>query len=299
MGTHILPSRSQAAQKLTIFAIGLPALLLFWPGLKAAVDLALRDDRYLQILIAPLMCSFLLFRQRAEILSQARPSPRTGIPLLLLAVLLGIVSVYRGPGTSDIDLLLAVLAFVLVWMAAFLTCYGKRSFRMALYPLCCLFLAVPLPPSWMDWLAAGLQRGSAEISFALLRLSGIPVLRHGMQFSLPGLDFEVAPECSGIRSSLTLTMVAIFFGYVYLRSGWARLALTLLTIPIVLFKNALRITVISTLGAYVNRIFVDGPFHHRYGGLVFSIAGVTLFVLVLVGLQKIERRRPSQAVCQL
>jgi len=55
---------------------------------------------------------------------------------------------------------------------------------------------------------------------------------------------------------------------------------------------------ISTLGAYVDRMFLDGPFHHRYGGLLFSVVGVALLVLVLAGLQKMERRRPARTVGQ-
>src|SRR5579863_4656683 len=205
------------------------------------------------------MCAFLIYRQRAEIFPQARYSPRAGIPLLSLAMALGIASVYLDPSSVSGGLSIAVFATVAAWMAAFVLCYGVQSFRAALYPLCCLFLMIPLPPSWMDRIAAGLQQGSAAVSYQILRLSGIPVFRRGMQFSLPGLDFEVAPECSGIRSSLALMMVAIVAGYVYLRSGWARLTLIILTVPIVLFKNSVRIVAISTLGAYVDRVFVDGP----------------------------------------
>jgi exosortase/archaeosortase family protein len=90
-------------------------------------------------------------------------------------------------------------------------------------------------------------------------------------------------------------IVAIVAGYIYLRSGWARLALILMTIPIALFKNAVRIVGISTLAAYVNRIFIDGAFHHVYGGLLFSVVGMAIFVVVLAGLQKIERRAVPDA----
>ena len=284
------------ARHLLIFTICLPTLVIFWPSLRTAISLALRDDRYLQIILAPLVCAFLIFRQRTEIFSRARYSPRAGIPLLSLAMLLGIVSIYRNPGSQSTGLSLAVFALILAWIAAFVLCYGVKSFWAGVYPLCCMFLMIPLPPSWMDRIAACLQHGSAAVSYQILRLSGIPVLRHGTQFSLPGLDFEVAPECSGIHSSLALMMVAILAGYIYLRSGWTRSALILLTIPIVLFKNAARIVVISTLGAYVDRGFLDGPFHHRYGGLLFSVVGVAVFVLVLTGLQNIERRRPVGTV---
>jgi exosortase len=291
MGNNTLPApSSQVARHFWIFAICIPALLVFWPSLKTAFSLALNDDRYLQIGLAPLVCSFLIFWQRTEIFSEACYSLRTGIPLLSLAILLGIVIVYRSPRSGSAGLVFALGAIVLIWLAAFFLCYGVQSLRAALYPLCCLFLMIPFPPVWMDRVAACLQYGSAAVSYAILRVSGIPVLRHELRFSLPGLDFEVAPECSGIHSSLALIMVAIIAGYIYLRSGWARSALILLTVPIALFKNAVRIVVIAVLGAYVNRIFVDGPFHHRYGGLVFSVMGAVLFVLVLAGLQGVERR---------
>jgi exosortase len=292
MRSKVLPAGfSQTARVIAIFAIGLSSLLLFWPSLKTALGLALRDDRYLQIVLAPLMSSFLVFWQRTEIFSQARYSPRVGIPLLSVAVLLGLASAFHEPGSESAGLLLEILAMVLIWMAGFVLCYGVQSFWAALYPLCCLFLMLPLPPSWMDRINTVFQYGSAEGSYRLLRLSGIPVLRHGVQFSLPGLNFEIAPECSGIRSSLALLMVAIVAGYVYLRSPWARLALIFLTVPIVILKNAVRIAVISALGAYVDRAFVDGPFHHQYGGLLFSLLGVALFVLALTILQKVERQR--------
>jgi exosortase len=286
--------QNYTSRRLLIFAILIPTLLLFLPSLQVAAKLALRDDRYLQIAAGPLMCLFLIFQRRAEIFLHARYSPRTGTPLLAVAILVGVLSVYGGIGNESTILPAAMLALVLAWMAAFVLCYGVESFRKAVYPLSCLFLMIPLPAAWMDRVATGLQHGSATLSYELLKLSGVPVYRSGTVFSLPRLDFEVAPECSGIRSSLAMLTVAIIAGYIYLRSGWARWMLILFTIPIALLKNAVRITVISILGAYVDRAFVDGPFHHRYGGLVFTVVGVVLFVAALAGLQRIENWRPAR-----
>jgi exosortase len=279
----------RAVNHFSVVTLCIPVLLVFSPALKTALTLALHDDRYLQVAVAPLVCLFLIFRQRTEIFSQAHFSPRIGIPLLLLA-LAGAVVVFHSPADKSIRLPLAMLVVILACLAAFIFCYGTRAFRIVLYPLSCLLLTIPFPAPWMDRVAAGLQHGSASVSYALLRASGIPVLRHELLFSLPGVNFEVGPECSGIRSSLALTLVAILAGFLCLRSGWARSALILVTIPIALFKNAVRIAAISILGAYVDRVFIDGPFHHRYGGLVFSTLGTVLFVLILIGLQNIERR---------
>ncbi len=267
---------------LFLSALVIITLLLFWPSVISALGLAVHNDRYLQVAVAPLLTAFLIFRNRKAIFSPAVYAPELGIPLVTLAALLSLVS-------RSHSLPLAILSIVLLALSTFLLCFGVRSFRAALYPLSCLFLAIPYPVTWMDRIATSLQYGSANVSYAILRVTGLPVFRHGLVFSLPGLDFEVAPECSGIHSSIALLMITLIGAYFYLRSGWSRLALILLTVPIVLVKNAVRIVVLAILGAYVDRVYIDGPLHHRYGGLVFSVLGALLFVLVLAGLQYLER----------
>ena len=290
MTSRALPIRSTpAARSLTILAAGLITLVVFSPVLKSAVSLGMHDDRYLQILVAPLACCLLLFWERTEIFSRAAYSPQAGIPLLAVSALLGIFSLYANLAGGGAGGPLAVSAMILMWMAAFALCCGMDSFRAALYPLCCLFLMIPVPSSWMDRATVFLQNGSAGFSYGILRMVGMPVWRHGTTFSLPGLDFEVARECSGIHSSLALMMIAILAGYICLRSGWTRVALITLTVPIALLKNAIRIVVTTVLAVRVDRAFIDGPFHHRYGGVVFSAVGVVPFVLLLAGLQRVER----------
>lgn len=291
MGTRVLPPpSSSSARHVSMAVVCVVALFALLPAARAAFQLALHDDRYLQVIVAPVACAFLLFWRRAQIFAEPRYSAKAGVPLLIVAALFGIFSQDRDTQTSAAGLPVVVAALLGIWLGAFYLCYGLKTIRAALYPLACLLLAIPFPPGWMERVAAGLQSGSASLSYAILRVSGVPVFRQGLVFTLPGLDFEVAPECSGIHSSLALMMIAIVAGYVYLRSAPARSALIVLTIPIALFKNAVRIVTISLLGAYVNRNFIDGPFHHRYGGLFFSVLGAFLFVLLLTALQKAEKR---------
>lgn len=279
MGSRVLPIRSiPASRNLILLAACLLTLAFFGPVLKTIVLLGIHDDRYLQIVVAPLACGVLLFVERTDIFSCAGGSRKAAIPLLAAAVLLALPAA----------LPLAVLSMILLWMAAFVGCWGAQSFRLGLYPLSCLLLMIPLPSAWMDRVTVFLQHGSAATAYRILRLVGMPVFRHDMVFSLPGLDFEVGAECSGIHSSLALLMIALVAGYLCLRSGWSRAALLILTVPIALLKNAIRIVTITVLAARVDRAFIDGPFHHRYGGVVFSTVAVALFVLVLAGLQRAE-----------
>ena len=63
-----------------------------------------------------------------------------------------------------------------------------------------------------------------------------------------------------------------------------------LTIPISIFKNAVRIATISWLGVYVSKGFFYGNLHRR-GGLPFSLFALALLAPVLLGLQRSEAAR--------
>ena len=210
--------------------------------------------------------------------------------MLLLAMFLGLMATRGAPSPHQgARLPLAMFAIVLVWMAAFILCYGTRSFRIALIPLCCLFLMTPAPPAWMDQVTVGLQHASAATSFAILRMAEVPVFKQGMIFVLPGVTVEVAQECSGIRSCLVFMLVAIVASRVCLGSVWTRWILIASMVPIAIFKNAVRIVVISTLSAYVDPGYLHGQLHHE-GGVVFSLVGIAIFVPLLFMLQGLENR---------
>jgi exosortase len=277
-------------RNLSVFGILLLTAILFGSPLKAVLSLSFQDDRYLQIAVAPFMSLFLMYWERTVIFPQARFSPRVGIPLLSVATLLCLTVIHWQPPIQEAAGMAPILfAIVLVWMAVFLLFFGSRSFKKALFALCCLFLMIPVPPELMDWMTVELQHGSAATSFQILRLMGIPVFREGMRFMLPGLSIEVAPECSGIHSWLAFVLVAILAARVCLRSSWKILALIASTVPIAIFKNAVRIVVLSSLSVYVDRTIIDSPLHHR-GGPVFAIVDLAIFVPLLIAFQRSEIR---------
>jgi exosortase len=273
-----------------MIAILVLSLLVFRTPITAGARLSLQDDRYFQIVLAPVLCLFMLYRERVSIFSNARFSPRLGTPLLSLALILCLAAEF-GPASGDayISRFPTMFGVVLVWMAAFILCYGLRSFKAALFPLCFLLLTIPIPPAIMDKVEFGLQRGSADVGYALFRLAGIPVFRQGMTFSLPGLDIEVAPQCSGIRACLVFMIVGIMVSRILLRSAWRKCVLIIAIVPITIVKNATRIVVISALSAYVDRGFLFGRLHH-YGGMVFIFIAVALFLPLLSVLRKSEIR---------
>jgi exosortase len=186
------------------------------------------------------------------------------------------------------------LGLICLWIAMFALCYGKNARNEASFPLLFLFFMVPLPDGALRGVIAFLQSGSAYSSEAILHVLGVPVLRSGMVLSVLGLDLEVGPQCSGIRSSVVLLIVIVVGSYLLLRSRWHRLVLITAVVPVVIIKNAVRIVSLALLSAYVDPGFLTGSLHRR-GGAVFFVIGLLMFIPISVLLLHAERRMSSTA----
>ena len=143
-----------------------------------------------------------------------------------------------------------------------------------------LLLMVPLPLDVLQYTVTALQRGSAATCYWLFRLVGVPVIRHGFKFSLPGVDIEVAEQCSGIHSALSLFIAGLLLQHILLEDSWKKVCFSLCIFPIAMFKNAVRIVTIAWLGIHVNPDFFHGQLH-RQGGLPFSALAIALLGLLL------------------
>lgn len=272
------------------------SVAVFWTPLRTAAALSWSDGRYSHLLLIPVISAFLLYIERARIFSQ--PTDRRGAAFsLLLAAAVVVLSALTPLGAGN-RLAVMILSAVLVWAAAFGLCYGTRVLGAAAFPLGFLAFMIPLPESVLNWIVHALQSASADTSAVLFRAIGMPSFRNGFRFQLPGVEIEIAKECSGIRSTFALLLVSVLAGYILLRSPYGRICLAVAAIPIGIFKNAVRIVALSYLGVYMDRSYLDGKLHHQYGGLVFSSLSLLLVIPLIILLRRLDARSksPGEAV---
>jgi len=270
-------------------------LLFFGRYLEALIKLSLGDSRYSHLILIPVMSMALVYLQRRAIFSRPTYCLSLSWPLVAGGAALFYFSQTRWSTLNSNDRLsVVVLSIILMSTAGFLLCFGVESFRAALFPFLFLLLMIPIPTVALDNIVLALQKGSALMSFALFKLLGVPVFWQRFKFLLPGVEVEIAKECSGIRSSLALFITSILAGHVLLESAWRKVFFSLFTIPVVIFKNAVRIVTISCLGVYVDPAFLHGRLHH-YGGLPFSLVSLAILLPLLMMLQKGERRGGEEA----
>ena len=266
------------------------AVLLLCGHVREYLHAAYKSAFYTHVMLIPFVSAYLLFWQRREVFAEATyafaPGCATaGVGILCLAAAAAMPADWS---KADVHALTAA-ASVLVTIGAFITVYGTKVFREARFGLFFLVFMIPLPSVVEYWVLRVLQLGSAEFVGLLFPLTGVPVLREGVVFQLPGIGIEVAPECSGIRSSLALVITSALAGHLYLKTGWAKGMLLLAAIPLTMFKNAIRIVTLSLLGVYVNRGFLDSSLH-RDGGIVFFVLALMLMAPILYMLRRAEKR---------
>ena len=124
----------------------------------------------------------------------------------------------------------------------------------------------------------------------MFRLLGVPVLRDGFVLMLPGVSIEIAKECSGINSSIALLIIMLLVAHETLHSTWRRVLLVLITIPLSILKNAIRIVTLTMLATHVDPGFLNGRLHHE-GGFVFYLISLALVYPIWKLLQKTEKPR--------
>lgn len=246
---------------------------------------------YSHIVMIPFVYGYLLYLQRETIISAAEWQLWLGLPVVGLGMVLYVFT--PTPQSESLDFLsLHMLSMVVVCWGAFLCCYGVRAFQAASFGLLILLAMVPLPSFILDPVIRFLQSGSAEGVNFLFHLLGIPVHRQGVVFSLSNLAIEIAPECSGIRSSLALAISSLVAGHLLLRSTWGKTILVLLVVPLVVIKNAARITILSLLGNYVDPAFLTDSALHSRGGIPIFL----LSLVVLLGMIWLLRRWEASCI---
>ena len=282
-----------ARRHATFVAIVLISSLAFFRTLSALVRYSLHNESSSHIVLIPLIAVFLLYTKRQTVFSITRTCTGSGVGLALGGLILyGLAN--RGFLLHDGNWALSVETFsvILVWLGGFLLCYGSVALRAGAFPLLFLLLMVPLPDAILDRLIRALQEGSTEIAYLIFQAVGTPVLRQGFLLSVPGITIEVAKECSSIRSSTALFITCLLAAHLYLQTGWKKLLLALLSIPLSVIKNGIRIATLTLLSIYVDPGFLTGRLH-RGGGFVFFLVAMLLLWPVVVILKKTEKPQSS------
>jgi exosortase len=289
-------SRASLSRRMLLY-LGwiLASCLLFLYPLRAFVSYSLASENASHLILIPVISAWVVFLERDRIFKALGRDAAVGSLLLAAAAVVALAAFSMGSRSSTLNQLSGyIFALLLVWVAGFAFFFGRQSLERARFPLLFLLLTIPIPDFILNKLIYLLQKGSAEITAVLFDWSGVPVLRDGFVFHLARVNIEVARECSGIRSSLALLILAILVAHFYLDTFWKQLVLVIAGLFVMILKNGVRIVTLTLLASYVDPGFLYGRLHHE-GGVVFFLLALLVLAPLVWLLERSERKVTAPA----
>jgi exosortase len=299
MTTQTLTENSTASRRNILFGIFSVILVaVAFEPLRRLVQLCLawNEADLSYIVMIPFISFALIYWDRRKVFLQPRTSIFPAAVLFVMGVILYALG-HSMMGTAEQQNYLAVMtaAVIALFYSGFLLFYGWPVFKAALFPMLFLSLAIPMPTWLLESFTNFLVQGSAAMVSMLFSLTGTPAYREGTTFVLPRLAINIAPECSGIRSTLGMYIVTLIAGRLFLKSNISRTLLLIVVVPVSLFKNAVRIVTLTLLALHVDMSFLTGSLHQE-GGIVFMMIGLAILYPFLVLLMRSEEKNLYRGV---
>ena len=281
------------------FALAAAALTLgFSLPLYGLVRFALKSELYSHIVLIPFISGYLIWLRRPTLPSRFKSDPvvsalALGTGLLALAgygLALGLD--LKLPPENRLALTTVSYLLLLTGLGGWFL--GREMLRAITLPVAFLVFMLPMPVFLTEAIETFLQHGSAEVAYGLFSLADTTLYREGLVFQLRGITLQVAPECSGIHSTLALFITSILAGHFFLRSPGKRVLLSLAVIPLALLRNGFRVFTIGELCVHISPDMIHS-YIHRQGGPIFFALSLIPFALLLVLLRRWDRPRLASA----
>jgi exosortase A len=248
------------------FAVLLP--LLAYPGTAASiVSIWERSETVAHGFVIVPITLWLVWRRRAQLaLLPVRPCWPA------LAALAACGALWMLASLGDV-LVVRQYAFAFMIPLTVLAAYGTAIARALTFPLAFLLFGVPVGEGLIEPLI-GI---TANFTVDALRLTGIPVLREGNNFSIPSGNWSVVEACSGLRYLISSVTLGCLYAYLTYQSTWRRVAFVVVALALPVLANGLRAYMIVMIGHTSNMTLAVGVDHLIYGWAFFGLVMLLLF----------------------
>jgi exosortase len=209
------------------------------------------------------------------------PTPWLGLPLMSLGVALVPVVwfCYGQIGARPVMIWLFYLTAALSLIGLILTQFGLKHVLALKFVFAFAWIALPIPGRINHPLQQLLQGMTTILAHEGLALVGIDVVRQGFVLKLPHGDLGVVEACSGIRSLTSLLAIAAFVAFINNFRPLRGISLLVLSIPVIVFVNGLRVLLTGILQEYASRNWAMG-WRHEVVGYAMVFLGLGLILLL-------------------
>ena len=164
-----------------------------------------------------------------------------GLVLIVLGVAVRIASFTLMHGYPGEITFVLVVAGVLLWLL------GWEMFRALWVSVAFLLLMIPWSQKYYEDVALPLQRLSAMATEMMLRFLRVTVQRTDNVLYLESMPdgLTVAGPCSGLHLLFAFVALGVMMAFIYRRPVWERLLIVASSVPIAVFCNFVRVTLMA------------------------------------------------------
>lgn len=221
--------------------------------------------------LVPIISGYIIWSMRKELHNIEKKQSQTGLILFIVGIVIqGIAILLTIRFLSGLSLIVTILGIILYL-------YGWEFTKKISFPIAFLLLAIPVP--FVDMIAPPAQVISAIASTDLANVLNIPVSREGLLLHTPKGTFEVAVECSGLKSIISLLTLSIIYAFILEGGLLMKSTIVLSSIPLAMFGNIARITSMLAVANKYGQEAALNYFHDFSSLLLFSIALIGLFTV--------------------
>lgn len=262
-------------QALKLIVISCLVAIIFWPTFGWLKDRFMEADTYYSHgFLVPLICLFLIYRNRDELLRTSASSDTRGIFIIFGGLLMHLAAFRWGIN------FICGFAFIIVLFGLCLVLWGREITKKNIFPILFLLFMIPLPKVLIIEISFKLKILAAQVAANTVNFFGIPALRTGSTIQLPNTALTIGDPCSGLRSLIALLSLGALYAYISSLTKTGKIVLFFASIPIALIANIIRIVLLLLVTYVYGSEVATGKFHDISGLMVFLIA---LFGLMLVG----------------
>ena len=244
---------------------GILLLICYFPILRQLVGDWVIDEDMGHGFFVPILAGYIAWQRRDQVAASMGRGDRSGLLIVFWGMAQALVA------TLGAELFLSRTAFIISLVGTIAFLFGWQTVRALAFPLVLLLFMVPLPSIIYNQITFPLQILASTVAEKALNLIGIPALREGNILELPSQRLSVVEACSGIRSLLSLSFLSLIYSYFFDERAWMRPALFVLTVPIALIANAVRVTISGVLSE-VDTELATGFFHSLEGWVIVLVA---------------------------
>ena len=231
------------------------------------------DSYYSHAFLIPLISAYLIWQKKDQLRNLESSTTWWGLGIVSIAVLLHVLGtilyIFSISGFSIFFLIIGTVLFL----------FGKGITKAIAFPLAFLIFMFPIPLAVLTAITFPLKVLVAKTGVQIVEWFGIPVVREGFNIIIPGGNLVVGNPCSGLRSLIAFMALGAVLAYLVDTSLPKKVTLFLLSIPIAILSNIIRVPILILVSHYygLKAASPESVWHVATGLLVF-VVGFMLFL---------------------